>query len=65
MERIAHLLGRCAIYEHLYLTAPIPEIARDATTELQSQLLILYITILRVLSRLIKLFRSSHFANNI
>ena len=59
MERIAHLISRCAIYERLYLTGAIPEIARSATTELWKQLLVLYIAILRLLGRLIKLFRSS------
>jgi len=49
MERVAVLIGRCAIYEQLYLTDDIPENAEDATDNLRRGLLSLYTAILLAL----------------
>jgi len=57
MERIAMLIGRCAIYEQLYLTDEIPIKAQEAVENLRSGLLALYTTILQALCRLIKVFQ--------
>ena len=69
MERIAFLVGRCTIYEKLYFIEckgiKIPDIAKTATDELRGALVILYIAILRALSRCIRVFKgtlAAHFA---
>ena len=56
MERVAELIGRCAIYEQLYLAGDIPKNAGLATDNLRKGLLTLYTTILQALCRLIRLF---------
>ncbi|KAF8417649.1 ankyrin repeat-containing domain protein [Tirmania nivea] len=57
MERIAVLIGRCAIYEQLYLTSNIPENAKEATENLRRGLVTLYTAILLALCRLIRVFK--------
>jgi len=61
MERIAFLVGRCTIYEKLYLIGceeiTIPEITKIATDELCRALVILYTAILRALSRCMRVFK--------
>ena len=63
MERIALWIGRCAVYEQLYfmggVSQPVPEIARSATDGLHNALIALYISILQVLGRLIKIFNGT------
>ena len=70
MERITFLIGRCTIYEGLYLCEDIKDpdivesaglvdstdIAKTATAELRRALVILYSAILQVLTRCIKIF---------
>ena len=58
MERVAVLIGRCAIYEQLYLTDDIPKNAKEATENLRKGLLALYTAILQALCRLIRIFQS-------
>ena len=59
MERIAILIGRCTIYEQLYLnTNDIPDIVEKATEDLRTALLALYTAILHVLGHLVKVFKS-------
>lgn len=61
MERIAFLVGRCTIYEKLYLTEckgiNIPDVAETAIGELRRALVNLYTAILRALGRCIKVFK--------
>ncbi|KAF8427950.1 hypothetical protein EV426DRAFT_640542 [Tirmania nivea] len=58
MERIAILIGRCTIYEQLYLYSnDIPDIANKATGDLRAALLALYTAILQALCRLISVFK--------
>jgi len=57
MERVAVLIGRCAIYEQLYLIHNVPKNAADATENLRRVLLTLYIAILQALCRLIRVFQ--------
>ena len=58
MERIAILIGRCTIYEQLYLgSQDIPDIAEKATENLRATLLALYTAILQALSRLVIVLR--------
>ncbi|KAF8451423.1 hypothetical protein BGX38DRAFT_1259584 [Terfezia claveryi] len=56
-ERVALLIGRCAIYEQLYLIDDIPKNANEATENLFQGLLILYTAILQLLCRLIRVFQ--------
>ena len=56
MERVAVLIGRCAIYEQLYLTGDIPPNAQEATENLRRVLLTIYMAILQVLCRMIRVF---------
>lgn len=60
MERIAFLVGRCTIYEKLYLTeckeVDPSDTAKTATDELHRALVHLYTAILRLLSRCITVF---------
>ena len=63
MERITFLVGRCTIYEKLYLTEhegvkglKASDPAKTATEELRKALIILYTTILRALGLCIKVF---------
>ena len=59
MERIAILIGRCTIYEQLYLnTNDIPDIVEKATEDLRTALLALYTGILQLLSQLVMVFKS-------
>ena len=51
------LIGRCAIYERLYLTNNLPNNAIEATEYLSRGLLTLYTTILQALCRLIRVFQ--------
>jgi len=61
MERIAILIGRCTIYEQLYLiTNDIPDIAETATENLRIALLALYTAILQALSRLVRVFKGKN-----
>ena len=61
MERIAILIGRCTIYEQLYLSnKDIPHIAEKATENLHIALLALYTTILQALSQLIRVFNGKN-----
>jgi len=57
MERVAVLIGCCAIYEQLYLTGDVPENAKEATENHRSGLLTLYTAILQALCRLIRVFQ--------
>ena len=58
MERIAILIGRCTIYEQLYLSNnDIPDIAEKANENLRAALLTLYTAILQVLSELVRVFK--------
>jgi len=57
MERIAVLIGRCAIFEQLYLTSNAPKAAKEATEDLRRELLALYTAILQALCRLIRVFQ--------
>ncbi|RPB20390.1 hypothetical protein L211DRAFT_792229, partial [Terfezia boudieri ATCC MYA-4762] len=57
-ERVALLIGRCAIYEQLYLTDGIPKNAKEATENLCQGLLTLYTAILQLLCRLIRVFQA-------
>lgn len=58
MERIAILIGRCTIYEQLYLHSnDIPDIAEKATEDLRTAMLTLYTAILQALSRLLAVFQ--------
>jgi len=57
MERVAVAIGRCAIYEQLYLTDDIPKNAIEATENLRKGLLALYTTILQALCRLTRVFQ--------
>lgn len=60
MERITFLVGRCTIYEKLYLVecegVQIPDIA-TARDDLRRALVLLYTAILRALSRCIRVFK--------
>jgi len=58
VERAACLIGRCAIYEQLYLTGDVPTNAKEATENLRKGLLALYTAILQALCRLIRVFQS-------
>jgi len=61
MERIAILIGRCTIYEQLYLVSnDIPDIAEKATEDLRVAILALYTAILQVLSRLMTVFQGKN-----
>jgi len=60
MERIAILIGRCTIYEQLYLNNDIPDIAEKATENLRVALLALYTAILQALSRLVRVFEGKN-----
>ena len=51
------LIGRCAIYEKLYLTGDIPMNAEEATKNLRRALTTLYTAILQALCRLIRIFQ--------
>ena len=63
MERIAILIGRCTIYEQLYLSNnDIPDIAEKATEEFRAALLALYTAILQVLSQLVRVFKGKELA---
>lgn len=60
MERIAFLIGRCTIYEKLYLTeCEILDSTKPATAELRRALVTLYTAILRALSRCMRVFRGT------
>jgi len=59
MERVAVLIGRCAIYEQLYLTSDVPSNAEEATENLRQGLLTLYTAILQALCRLIRIFEGT------
>ena len=59
MERITFLVSRCTIYEKLYLIKcgdKAPDTVKTATDELHRALVILYIAILRSLSRCMRIF---------
>jgi len=56
MERVAVLIGRCAVYEQLYLTIDPPKDAEEVTENLRSGLLTLYTAILQSLYRVIRIF---------
>ena len=61
MERIAILMGRCILYEHLYLSSnDIPDIAEKATEDLRVALVALYAAILQSLSRLMAVFEGKN-----
>ena len=61
MEKIAILIGRCTVYEQLYLSSnDIPDIAEKATENLRVALLALYIAILQVLSQLMAVFKGKN-----
>lgn len=51
------LIGRCAIYEQLYLTGDVPKNAEEATENLRRGLLTLYTAILQALCRLLRVFK--------
>lgn len=61
MERITFLVGRCTVYEKLYLIeckeVEAPDIVKTATDDLHRALVILYTAILRALSRCIRVFK--------
>ena len=58
MERIGILIGRCTIYEQLYLGGNgIPDIVDKAMGNLRGALVALYVTILQALSRLMRIFQ--------
>ena len=58
MERIGILIGRCTIYEQLYLGGnDIPDIVDKAMQSLRGALVALYIATLQALSRLIRVFQ--------
>ena len=58
MERIGILIGRCTIYEQLYLGGnDIPDIVDMAMENLRGALVALYIAILQALSRLMRVFQ--------
>jgi len=57
MERVAGSIGRCVIYEQLYLKGDIPENAKQATENLRRGLLSLYTGILQALGRIIRVFK--------
>ena len=64
MERITFLVGRCTIYEKLYLIeCHIPDIAKTPTHELRQALVFLYTAILRALSRCIGVFKGNFLDN--
>ena len=66
MERIAILIGRCAIYEQLYLSSnDIPDIAEKATDSLRIALLALYTAILQALCRLMRVFEGKNLAQSV
>ena len=61
VERIAILIGRCTIYEQLYIiNCEIPVIAEKATENLRVALLALYTAILQALSRLMRVFEGKN-----
>ena len=61
MERIAILIGRCAIYEQLYLSSnEIPDIAEKATEDLRVAVLGMYTAILQALSQLVRIFKGKN-----
>ena len=53
------LIGRCAIYEQLYLSGDVPKDAEEATENLRRGLLTLYTAILQALCRLTRLFQGN------
>ena len=61
-ERISFLIGRCTIYEKLYLCEGIKtpdlalDIAKTPTDDLRRALVILYTAILQALSQCIRVF---------
>ena len=57
VERVAVLIGRCAIYEQLYLANDAPKNAKEGTEDLRCRLLALYTAILQALCRLIRVFQ--------
>ena len=57
MERLAVLIGRCVIYEQLYLTGDVPKNAEEVTENLRRSLLALYTAILQALCRLLRVFK--------
>ncbi|RPB27788.1 hypothetical protein L211DRAFT_802384, partial [Terfezia boudieri ATCC MYA-4762] len=57
MERVSVLIGRCAIYEQLYLTDDTPKNAKEATDNLRQALVTLYTAILQALCRFIRVFQ--------
>ena len=60
MERIAILIGRCTIYEQLYLGGnDIPDIAGKAIEDLRGALVALYTAILQALSRVMRVFQGT------
>ncbi|RPB27796.1 hypothetical protein L211DRAFT_802387 [Terfezia boudieri ATCC MYA-4762] len=59
MERVSVLIGRCAIYEQLYLTDDPPKNAKEATENLRQALLSLYTAILLALCRFIRVFQGN------
>ena len=61
MERIAILIGRCTIYEQLYLSGnDIPDIAGKATENLRVALLALYTATLQALSQMMAVFKGKN-----
>jgi len=58
MERVVVLIGRCTIYEQLYLSGnDMPDIAENATENLRGAMVALYTAILQTLSRLMMIFQ--------
>ena len=58
MERIAILIGRCTIYEQLYLDSnDIPDIVEKALESLRGALVALYTAILQAISQLLAVFQ--------
>lgn len=57
-ERIAFIISRCAIYEHLYLFSEVVPAAAKATENLRQSLVDLYATVLSALGRFIEFFQS-------
>jgi len=51
------LIGRCAIYEQLYLTDDVPKNAEVAIDNLRHGLLTLYIAMVQALYRLLNVFK--------
>ncbi|RPB27784.1 hypothetical protein L211DRAFT_778835, partial [Terfezia boudieri ATCC MYA-4762] len=57
MERVSMLIGRCTIYEQLYLADDTPKNAKEATENLHQALVTLYTAILQALCRFIRVFQ--------